>query len=115
MIPEEEYNLLSSQISDNEQEEAIEFISYAESDDDDEDPYFMPEHNKKTSTWTFQSNRKKTPKKVKYIKSLFFCIRLTCAPIQVVRFTIPAVCILTIFIYTIVIAVLTEKKKMKGN
>ncbi len=46
MIPEEEYNLLSSQISDNEQEEAIEFISYAESDDDDEDPYFMPEHNK---------------------------------------------------------------------
>jgi hypothetical protein len=54
MIPEEEYNLLSSQISDNEQEEAIEFISYAESDDDDEDPYFMPEHNKKTSTWTFQ-------------------------------------------------------------
>lgn len=54
MIPEEEYGLLSSQISDNEQEEAIEFISYAESDDDDEDPYFMPQHNKRTSTWTFQ-------------------------------------------------------------
>ncbi|KAG1452193.1 hypothetical protein G6F56_007885 [Rhizopus delemar] len=91
MIPEEEYGLLSSQISDNEQEEAIEFISYAESDDDDEDPYFMPQHNKRTSTWTFQ--------------------KLTCAPIQVVRFTIPAVCVLTIFIYTIVIAVMTEKKK----
>jgi hypothetical protein len=56
MIPEEEYGLLSQQpdeVSDNEQEEAIEFISYAESDDDDEDPYFMPEHNKRTSTWTF--------------------------------------------------------------
>lgn len=56
MIPEEEYGLLAQpqdDISDNEQEEAIEFISYAESDDDDEDPYFMPEHNKRTSTWTF--------------------------------------------------------------
>lgn len=56
MIPEEEYGLLAQpqdEISDNEQEEAIEFISYAESDDDDEDPYFMPEHNKRTSTWTF--------------------------------------------------------------
>lgn len=37
--------------------------------------------------------------------------RLTCAPIQVVRFLIPAVCILTIITYTIVIAVVTEKKK----
>ncbi|KAI8071113.1 uncharacterized protein B0P05DRAFT_549644 [Gilbertella persicaria] len=95
MIPEEEYGLLSQQpeeISENEQEEAIEFISYAESDDDDEDPYFMPEHNKRTSTWTF--------------------LRMTCAPIQVVRFTIPAICILTIITYTIVIGVLTGKKKI---
>ncbi|KAI9481643.1 MAG: hypothetical protein EXX96DRAFT_567511 [Benjaminiella poitrasii] len=95
MIPEEEYGLLSHQpeqeASDNEQEEAIEFISYAESDDDDEDPYFMPEHNKRTSTWTF--------------------LRMTCAPIQVVRFLIPAICIITIIIYTIIIAVLIEKKK----
>lgn len=94
MIPEEDYGQLSHQqqdASDNEQEEAIEFISYAESDDDDEDPYFMPEHHKRTSTWTF--------------------LRLTCAPIQVLRFTIPALCIITIITYTIVIAVLTEKKK----
>lgn len=55
MIPEEDYGQLSQhEASDNEQEEAIEFISYAESDDDDEDPYFMPEHHKRTSTWTFQ-------------------------------------------------------------
>ncbi|OBZ86792.1 hypothetical protein A0J61_05152 [Choanephora cucurbitarum] len=94
MIPEEEYGLLSQQpdeVSDNEQEEAIEFVSYAESDDDDEDPYFMPEHNKRTSTWSF--------------------LRMTCAPIQVVRFTIPTLCILIIITYTIVIGVLTEKKK----
>ncbi|KAK4518918.1 uncharacterized protein ATC70_009145 [Mucor velutinosus] len=98
MIPEEEYGLLSQQpdeASDDEQEEAIEFISYAESDDDDEDPYFMPEHNKRTSTWTF--------------------LRLTCAPIQVVRFLIPAVCILTIITYTIVIAIVTEKKKIHNT
>jgi hypothetical protein len=44
MIPEEDYGQLSNQqqqdASDNEQEEAIEFISYAE-------------HHKRTSTWTF--------------------------------------------------------------
>lgn len=31
-------------------EEAHEFATYVESDDDDEDPYFMPEHTKKSST-----------------------------------------------------------------
>jgi hypothetical protein len=57
MIPEEDYGQLAmgdeAAGSDNDQEETIEFISYAESDDDDEDPYFMPEHNKRTSIWTF--------------------------------------------------------------
>ncbi|KAI8967442.1 hypothetical protein BDF20DRAFT_901102 [Mycotypha africana] len=94
MRTDEEYGLLSQapeEASDGEQEEAIEFISYAESDDDDEDPYFMPEHNKRTSTWTF--------------------LRLTCAPIQVVRFLIPSLCIVTIIAYTITIGVITEKKK----
>jgi hypothetical protein len=34
-------------------EEGIEFANYAESDDDDEDPYFMPEHTKKSHTLSF--------------------------------------------------------------
>ncbi|KAI8974929.1 hypothetical protein BDB01DRAFT_748481 [Pilobolus umbonatus] len=93
MIPEEEYGLLAQtdHVSDNEEQEAIEFISYAESDDDDEDPYFMPQHNKRTRTWTFWE--------------------LTCAPIQVVRFLLPTLCILIILVYTIVVGVITEKKK----
>ncbi|KAG0175889.1 hypothetical protein DFQ29_006839, partial [Apophysomyces sp. BC1021] len=53
---EDQHHLLSitedSTPSDNE-EEAIEFATYVESDDDDEDPFFMPEHNKKSSTLSF--------------------------------------------------------------
>lgn len=45
------------------------------------------------------------------IHMLTHFLRLTCAPIQVVRFLVPTVCILTIIVYTIVIAVITEKKK----
>lgn len=39
--------------SDND-DEAIEFATYVESDDDDEDPFFMADHNKKSSTLSFQ-------------------------------------------------------------
>ncbi|KAI9283938.1 hypothetical protein BC943DRAFT_308108 [Umbelopsis sp. AD052] len=72
-------------------EEGIEFANYAESDDDDEDPYFMPEHTKKSHTLSFSS--------------------LSCSPIQVVRFTVPLICVTTILVYTIVVGVLTAQRK----
>ncbi|CDH52804.1 predicted protein [Lichtheimia corymbifera JMRC:FSU:9682] len=76
---------------DDDEEEAHEFATYVESDDDDEDPYFMPEHNRKSSTLSFS--------------------RLTCSPVQLFRFFVPTFCILIIFVYTIVIAVLTHQRK----
>ncbi|ORZ01245.1 hypothetical protein BCR43DRAFT_486612 [Syncephalastrum racemosum] len=78
--------------NEDDDEDAHEFATYVESDDDDEDPYFMPQHNKKSSTLSFR--------------------RLTCSPLQVLRFTVPAVCILTILVYTIVVAVLTHKHRL---
>ncbi|KAI7861473.1 hypothetical protein BDF14DRAFT_1699274, partial [Spinellus fusiger] len=57
-------------------DDAIEFATYVESDDDDEDPFYMPEHTKKSSTLSFNN--------------------LSCSPAQVLRFTVPTVCILII-------------------
>ncbi|KAI8388888.1 uncharacterized protein BYT42DRAFT_561619 [Radiomyces spectabilis] len=78
-------------LSDND-DDAIEFATYVESDDDDEDPYFMPVHKKKSSTLSFS--------------------RLSCSPVQLLRFVVPAICIVIIVAYTIVIAVLTNKKRI---
>lgn len=36
---------------------------------------------------------------------------LSCSPMQVVRFTVPAICVTTIFVYTIVIGVLTNQRR----
>ncbi|KAI9251927.1 hypothetical protein BDA99DRAFT_521544 [Phascolomyces articulosus] len=77
---------------EEDEEEAHEFATYVESDDDDEDPYFMPEHNKKSSTLSFS--------------------KLSCSPVQLFRFIVPAFCILVIVVYTITIAVLTHKRKL---
>ncbi|KAI8084737.1 uncharacterized protein BX664DRAFT_337665 [Halteromyces radiatus] len=76
--------------SDND-DEAIEFATYVESDDDDEDPFYMAEHNKKSSTLSFQ--------------------RLSCSPVQLLRFMVPTLCILIIIVYTTVIGVLTHKRR----
>ncbi|SAM01706.1 hypothetical protein [Absidia glauca] len=76
--------------SDND-DEAIEFATYVESDDDDEDPFFMADHNKKSSTLSFQ--------------------RLSCSPVQLLRVLVPTLCILTIIVYTTVIATLTHKRR----
>ncbi|KAI9308312.1 hypothetical protein BJ944DRAFT_156477 [Cunninghamella echinulata] len=76
--------------SDND-DEAIEFATYVESDDDDEDPFYMPEHNKKSSTLSF--------------------LRLSCSPIQLLQVLVPTICILIIIIYTIVVAVLTHNRR----
>ncbi|KAI8149098.1 hypothetical protein BJV82DRAFT_496811, partial [Fennellomyces sp. T-0311] len=74
----ENTNSTTVQMPDNEDEdeEAHEFATYVESDDDDEDPYFMPEHNRKSSTLSFS--------------------RLSCSPVQLFRFFVPTICILII-------------------
>ncbi|KAI7849511.1 hypothetical protein BDC45DRAFT_540077 [Circinella umbellata] len=83
---------LNENQDEEDEEEAHEFATYVESDDDDEDPYFMPEHNRKSSTLSFS--------------------KLSCSPVQLFRFIVPAFCILVIVVYTIVIAVLTQKRKL---
>ncbi|ORX61724.1 hypothetical protein DM01DRAFT_1332310 [Hesseltinella vesiculosa] len=52
----------------------------------------MPEHNKKSSTLSFQ--------------------RLSCSPVQLLRVAVPSICILVIFVYTVVITTLTHKRKI---
>ncbi|KAG2171426.1 hypothetical protein INT43_009087 [Umbelopsis isabellina] len=88
---EESIGLMNHDNLIDDDEEVIEFANYAESDDDDEDPYFMPEHTKKSHTLSFSS--------------------LTCSPIQLIRFTVPAVCVTIIVVYTIVVGVLTSQRK----
>lgn len=50
---EQRIGLTHHENSIEEDEDGIEFANYAESDDDDEDPYFMPEHTKKSHTLSF--------------------------------------------------------------
>jgi hypothetical protein len=50
---EQRIGLMHHDNSIEEDEDGIEFANYAESDDDDEDPYFMPEHTKKSHTLSF--------------------------------------------------------------
>ncbi|KAI8059245.1 hypothetical protein BC940DRAFT_314063 [Gongronella butleri] len=77
--------------SENE-DEALEFAIYVDSDDDDEDPFYRATHQKKSSTLSFQ--------------------RLSCSPVQLLRVAVPSICIVIIVVYTIVIAVLTHKRKL---
>ena len=50
---EQRIGIMHHDNSIEEDEDGIEFANYAESDDDDEDPYFMPEHTKKSHTLSF--------------------------------------------------------------
>lgn len=45
---------MSSPQDDGSDNEGIEFENYAESDDDDEDPYFMAVHRKKSRTFSYK-------------------------------------------------------------
>ncbi|OZJ05746.1 hypothetical protein BZG36_01281 [Bifiguratus adelaidae] len=56
-------------MDDSDDDEGMEFQNYAESDDDDEDPFFMPTHNKRSKTLSFSHASRTSPLLARAVRS----------------------------------------------